>query len=288
MYPSDISSIASRHGIPASIVPEYAGDRTAAARAITAGKSKALKAGFLLTKIIAEKHRVVYGISSEEADKETETVEHIYEDNLEWSMSVDQGRTVHGSHPVAMDADAIYQDLRGKVVAADWADKLTEYLLTACLATPMREDGRIYWSPPSTLPKINALKAFLDEVGIALITCEIEPENRVVIQEAAQDTMEDQIRALQEEVQAFDGKQRIGTYKERMAQCLALRRRAIMYRDVLGVGIQDAEEALKEVETKVNDMMMLRQLTTYHRDGSATVLDREPEPYDPETEAAAF
>jgi hypothetical protein len=289
MLPTQIEGIALQYGIPETIVPAYAGDRATIARAISQVTSKVSKQGWVLTRITTEGKRVVYGISQKDVDQERETVDFTYEANVLWDLAQDQGDKVHGDHDVAMQVNLAYQDLRGKIVASDWTESLTSYLTGTCQATPMREDGRVYWVPPTTQDKLNILAKFLAEVGIDVCICEIEPENRVVVQAAVQDNMASQIQALQDEVAEFDGTQRQRTYRERLTQYQGLRKRAIMYRDVLGIGVRDLEDALSELERKVADLMQVRQGTTIHPDGSTTVVDMSLETASfGEAEEAAF
>jgi hypothetical protein len=44
---------------------------------------------------------------------------------------------------------------------------------------------------------------------------------------------------------------------------------------VLGIGIKDAEDALEELEGKVQTLLKLRQLSTIHKDGSVTIAARD-------------
>ena len=275
LLPSQVESVAMQHGMPAVLIPRYAGDRAAVSRAITQTAPKAAKQGCLLRKIVAEKTRVVYGIVAESTDKEQETVDLNYEDNLEWSVVWDNGSRVHGGHAMAFEVDDAYQDLRGKIVGADWTDVLTLYFTEQCHATPMREDGRLFWIPPTRMGLLETLKAFLSDIGITLVLLEIEPENKTVIVEAATENLEEQLQALQDEVEAFDGKQRMGTYKDRLTQYQALRRKAILYRDVLGVGIKDAEDVLTALEDKVVDLMVLKTEKAKKESQVAVVIGNE-------------
>jgi len=288
MLPDQIKEIAARHQIPESIIPKYSGDRATVSRAISAVASQVSRSGWLLRPLKQEKTNVVHAIVEETKDAEKETVELAQQSNLQWSLAQDGGDQVHGSHGIAQQVDVAYQALRGKIVGADWTATLTDYLIAHCMATPMRDDGRVYWLPPNHIPQAHILRGFLDEVGIGLMLCEIETETKVIIQEAVQETLGQKIKELTDEVDAFDGTQRAGTYKERLSEYHDLRRRAITYRDVLGIGVEDAQRALTVLEEKVQDLLLTRQQTTIHKDGTTTVVERDYEAPTFEPEAAAF
>lgn len=139
----------------------------------------------------------------------------------------------------------------------------------------MRGDGRVYWVPPQRIDDIKKLGAFLAEVGIDLIMCEIEPETRTVVADVAQVSIDEELDRLQEEAEAFDGKQKPSTYARRLDVYQKLRQRAVLYRDALGVGADRAAQVLDELEQKVSSMLELRKTITIHRDGTITTPTEE-------------
>jgi hypothetical protein len=122
-----------------------------------------------------------------------------------------------------------YRELRGKIVADDWAASITAYLEYHDAAR-VRGDGRVYWVPPQRVDDVRRLGAFLQEVGIDLILCELEPETRTVVEQVAHDSLADQLDQLQAEAAAFDGTQKPSTYARRLDEYQRLRERAILYR----------------------------------------------------------
>jgi hypothetical protein len=115
------------------------------------------------------------------------------------------------------------------------------------------------------LPKLQALHDFLQEIGISLILCEVESESRVVVQQAAQEGLASQLQTLQEEADAFDSTQKPSTYRSRIETYQALRKRATLYRDTLGIGVEQACAVLTVLEQKVQGMLGTREATVIHR-----------------------
>ena len=288
MLPEQITEIAARHNIPETITPKYAGHRAAVSRALSAVSSQVSRSGWLLRALKQEKTNVVFAIVEETKDAEKETVELSQQSNVQWSLAQDNGDHVLGWHPIAQQVDATFQDLRHKIVGSDWTSTLTDYLITRCLAVPMKDNGHVYWLPTNHIDQAQRLRVFLEEIGISLILCEIETETKIVVQEAVQETLGQKIKELTDEVAAFDGTQRAGTYKEHLQEYHDLRRRAITYRDVLGIGVEDAQKALTTLEEKVQDLLLTRQQTTIHKDGTTTVVERDYDAPTFEPEAAAF
>jgi len=125
-------------------------------------------------------------------------------------------------------------------------------------------------SPRQRLADVQRLGAFLSDVGIDLVLAEIKAESKAVVEQVAQDSLEDQLKRLQQEADAFDGTQKPSTYSRRLETYQQLRSRAVLYRDALGVGVDSAEKVLKQLESKVSTMLDLRRKTVIHRDGTSS------------------
>lgn len=271
--PAELEPIALAHGLDAGIIPAYPGDRVAITRAITHASRGLSREGFLLRPIRRSSTEIVYGIVQERTDESRQRLDHDFEDVVSWSTEPDPS-IVTGDHDVAQRVRDAYQQLRGKIVADDWSSSITAYLESHDAAR-MRGDGRVYWVPPQRIDDIKKLGAFLAEVGIDLIMCEIEPEVQTVVADVAQVSIDEELDRLQEEADAFDGKQKPSTYSRRLEEYNALRQRAVLYRDALGVGADRAAQVLDELEQKVSSMLELRKQTVIHRDGTVTAPTEE-------------
>jgi len=265
--PEEIPPLAVRHGIDPAFLPEYAGDRVAVGRAITQASSGLQREGFLLRPITRAASQVVYGIVKEARDEAEQKLEHAFESLVSWAAEPDPS-IVSGDHPIARRVAEAYRELRNKIVADDWSSTITAYLESHDAAR-VRGDGRVYWVPPQRLDEVRQFGAFLAEVGIDLVLCEIEAESRTVVTAVAQESLDEQINALEQEVATFDGTQKPTTYQRRLDEYQRLRERAVLYRDALGLGVDRAEQVLKELEQKVSAMLDVRRQTVVHRDGTA-------------------
>ena len=267
MLPSEIERLAVQHHLPASIVPQYAGDRQQVSRAISATASKASKSGWQLTSIKTGRHEVVYGISLIERDQALERVDFTFDARLRWEDEGGNGQYIEGTHQIACEANNAYQAIRGRICPGDWTEALTAYLVDECQAFAFREDGRVYWCPQSGMAHLAPLSAFLAQVGITLVVCEVETETRTVVQQAAQESIADKLQALQDDVAAFDGKQKPSNYKRRIEEIVQLRKRATVYAEVLQVGVDQAQAILTQLEAQVSAMLDIRENTVVHRNG---------------------
>jgi hypothetical protein len=259
----DLHPLASQHGLPASIIPTYAGDRAAAGRAISQTSAGLYREGFLLRPIRRTSSEVVYGIVREQQDEDR--LDHEHEATVSWAAEPDA--TVQGDHPIARRVADAYASLRGNIVAEDWSSTITAFLEQHDAAR-IRGDGRVYWVPPQRVDAVKQLGAFLSEVGIDLILCELEPEVRTVVEQVAHESIEDQLKKLQEEVAKFDPKTKPSTLSKRLDIVNTLKARANLYREALGVGVEHAEQVLDVLEAKVQAMFELRKNTIVHRDGT--------------------
>jgi len=161
---------------------------------------------------------------------------------------------------------ATYSELRGKLVGEDWTNTVTVEL-ERLGAVPFREDGRVYWCPPQSLKAASKLRAFLEEIGLVLVIAEVESEVKTVVKDVVSESVADQLAYLTQEVEAFDGKQKPSTYTRRLEEYQRLRQKAILYRDSLGIGVEQAVNALEELEARVGSMLDIRKTTVVHRNG---------------------
>jgi adenylate kinase family enzyme len=274
--PQTITALALQHGVPASIIPPYAGDRQQVSRAITATGSKVSRQGWLLRPIKQSRAEVCYAIVREDKDQAAERLHHTQESTAEWTCEHGNGAHVTGSHAIAQQIDTEYQAIRGKILSGDWTGTLTDYLINTCQATAMREDGRIYWIPPQCVAQAHILRAFLAEVGIALVLCEIEAESRETVVQAVHESLAEQLQSLEDQAATFSGDEKPSNYKRRLEEYAALRKRATTYRDALGIGIEQASRVLDRLEEEVGMMLDIRQQTVVHRDGTASAVAVAP------------
>jgi hypothetical protein len=274
--PADVIPLAASHGFDPSLIPPYPGDRVSITRAITQATAGLSAKGFLLRPIKRTSSEVVFGIVKEQKDEAQVRLDHDFEATVSWSAEPDPS-VVTGDHEVARRVRDAYALLRGKIVSDDWSASITSYLESHDAAR-MRGDGRVYWVPPQRLDDVKRLGAFLSEVGIDLILCEIEPETRTVVKDVARVSLDEELDRLQAEADAFDGTQKPSTYSRRLDEYQQLRQRAILYRDALGIGADRAKAVLDELEQKVSGMLSIRRQTVIHRDGSKGGVSSSPAP----------
>ena len=270
--PDELLPLAAQHNLPHDIIPKYVGDRATVGRAITQTSSGLHREGFLLRPVKRSSGEVVYGIIRENRDDDSQKLKHKHEATVSWSVEPDSS-VVQGEHQVAKRVAEAYQQLRGKIVAEDWSASITTYLEQHDAAR-VRGDGRVYWIPPQRIDAIRNLGSFLQQVGIDLILCELEPEVQGVVQDVASESIEEQLDKLQQEADSFDGKQRPSTYVRRLEEYQRLKQRAGLYRDALGVGVDKASQVLQGLEEKVGQMLELRKQTVIPRGKS----QEEPRP----------
>ena len=267
--PAELHPLAAQHNLPESIIPGYAGDRATIGRAITQTSSGLYKEGFLLRPIRRTSSEVIYGIVREQRTEEK--LDHDHEATVSWSNEPDPA-IITGDHAIAQRVAESYAVLRGKITSEDWAGTITQFLEQHDAAR-IRGDGRVYWVPPQRVDDVKQLGAFLAEVGIDVVLCELEPETKTIVQDVANESIEDQLDKLQAEVVNFDGKQKPSTYVRRLDEYQRLRQRATLYKDALGVGVERAESVLGELEQKVQTMLDIRRQTVIHRDGTSSSPD---------------
>ena len=270
MLPDEIERLAQQYSLPTSIIPQYAGDRQQVSRAINKTKAGLAKQGFTLTALVTRDHEVRYRINA--LHKENEQGDMPYEALVTWTDEHGNGQCIEGTHQIACDVNNAFQAIRGRICPGDWTDALAYYLVSECQGFAFREDGRVYWIPEAHLPRLVPLMAFLAQVGISLVVCEVEAEVRTVVQQAAQESLADKLQTLQEDVAAFDGTQKPSNYKRRIAEIVTLRKRATVYAEALQVGVDQAQAILTQLEDQVQTLLDVRENTVVHRNGHVSAV----------------
>lgn len=254
--PADIKPLVEKYAIEESLIPSYSGDRTTIGRAITQATAGLTRQGYLVRPIKRASKEVIYGIVREKKDEVGQRLDHDFEATVTWQKEPDAS-IVQGDHAVAVQISDHYQQLRGKITASDWSSSITSFL-DANDATPLRSDGRVYWVPPQRISAVVHFGEFLQEVGIDLILCELQAEQRQLVHDIAHQSLEDQLDALELEIESFDGTQKPSTYQRRLDEYQRLRNRAVLYQEALGVGVDRAKSVLTDLEVKVQEMLDVR------------------------------
>ena len=262
-------TLAAKHGVSEEFVPTYPGDRCAVSRAIDSVKAGLQqKENLALLPIVQRNDEVAWGIIEANKTKLAAGEDPEFIAALRWQAEPDPS-IIQGEHDVAKRVALKYADLRGKVVADDWTKSITSFFDQHHVAR-VRGDGRIFWAPPQQLEAIRQFRAFISEVGIDLVICEVQGEHTTVVQAVASESLAEQLQKLEAEVAAFDGSQKPSTYTKRLEEYQSLRERAGLYRDALGIGVETAVQVLKDLEVKVQTMLDVRKTVTIHRSGETT------------------
>lgn len=270
LTPAEIARLAQSHGLPAACIPVYAGDRAVVSRAIQATSTKVSKQGWLLRPLKQAKHAVSYGIVKEDKDREARNLDYHHEAGMFWCDEQGNGHAIEGDHWIAQEANATYQRLRGCIDKPDWTQTISTYIVETCQAQPLRDDGRVWWVATTQLAHVRQFQAFLQSVGIQLVLAEVESESVAVVRDAAQETLSEQLDALQAQVAAFDGEQKPSNYQARLQDIVKLKARAGAYKAALGIGVEHAEAILEQLERQVQGLLTVRQATVVHRNGQKT------------------
>jgi hypothetical protein len=256
--PEEVVALALKHGLTEADVPPYAGDHEAFVRAIKRVATSVSREGWMLRPIKKGRSssEALYGIVRETRNESAERLDHEFEARVGWKAEPDPS-VVMGDHFVARQVATMFGELRGRLVTDDWGKGIAA-VLTRAGAAAVRDDGRVYWCPPQNIDKVRKLGAFLREVGIDLVIAEVEAEAVRVVEQVAQVSLDEELDRLQADADAFNGKQQPGTYERRLEEYQALQRRANLYRDALGLGVEKAESVLGALRMKVEKMLDVR------------------------------
>lgn len=252
-------------GLDPDLVPEYAGDRTTFSRALTAMNQDLQKAGYWLKPIERGKEKCVYALIKETKDIANQQLTHTQEARIFWNA--DNPGYIPTDAPSYSDAYAMaghieteYRIRRGKIMPADWTGNICQYLVQVCHGAPMKEDGRVYWIPPSAFSALERLELLVSRFGIKIIKLEIgSEENEAEVRDAASDSLGIELDELMAEASAFDGTQNPSTYASRLEQYENLRRRAEAYKSALGISIDECNRMLNDLADRVGTLFEERK-----------------------------
>jgi len=294
MSSQDIRDMANAAGLPESIVPDYAGDRAICSRVIDRHASKLKRQGYVLSKLKRTKSHVLMTIHETSRDIAARETELPQAGTLEWTSETN-GIVSPEQHTVADYLDYHYQDAVGKIHATDWSSTLIAYLQDECLAQAWRDDGRVYWVPPTHLDRVRELQDWLQSVGVSLAVAEIDGAVRESVVEVVEASLVDQLDELQAEVDGFNGLQKPSTYADRIERYHELRKRVTVHTECLGIAKSTANSLLKQLEdmeVTVVQHLATRENIRVKRDGTIEQLapatdeyeDSEDEETDNETD----
>jgi len=269
----EAQNLAQQHGIDVNTVPKYLGHQTSFDRAIE--RATGLKRqGILLRPLSRNTTGTTKGVIFEEKIGENK-LDHGQISRICWREVGDPPRpeVVQFYHTeneklrsVAKEVYGIisskYTELEGRLTATDWTDAIRSYLRDVCCGAKIG-DG-IYWIPPSSLTTVQAYQAFLLDVGIKLSINVIEANdetgvNKQVAAEAASASLADDLAKLEEAVLKLTEKSNASVMGNRIAEAEQLRRRALLYRDSLGIAVEQAERALETIEEETSEMLETRK-----------------------------
>lgn len=292
--PQDVMDMALAAGLPESIVPEYAGDRQIVSRVVNRHMSKLRRNGIILNKSKRTKSHLLMTIHevAKKGERETELPQ---TGTVEWHRE-DPDNEIKSpeGHATAEYLNHHYQEAKGKISGTDWSSTLVAYLVDECYATAWRDDGRVYWVPPTGLDKVRELQDWLSAVGVSLAVAEIDSNVRESVVEVIQASLVDQLDELQTEVNTFNGLQKPSTYSDRLEQYHNLRKRIVVHTETLGIAATTANDLLsqlEDMEVTVTKHLSEREQIRVKRDGTieylgnkATTQDTSDEPEDTDEE----
>jgi hypothetical protein len=276
MDPADVVLMAEAAGLPASIVPEYAGDRQVLSRVIDGNASKLKRKGWVLSAIKRANNYLCMTIHQTNKDVDAKVTDLPQVGTIEWwAEQPDPDNKVHSDHTVGALLDQEYQQLKGKIVGQDWTSTLVNYLVDECFAVGYRQDGRVYWVPPVGLQKVKELQSWIKSVGVNIAIAEIDAEVQDSVQEVVRESLFDQLENLKSEIENFNGRQKPSTYSDRIDQLHTLRKRAIVFTETLADLKDESAELLANIDSMdshVENMLEERKQIRVKRDGTIEYL----------------
>lgn len=276
MDPADVVLMAEAAGLPASIVPDYAGDRQVLSRVIDGNASKLKRKGWVLSSLKRANNHLLMTVHETNKDPDARVTDLPQVGTIEWfAEQADPDNKVLSDHPVGEWLNHEYQQLRDKIVGQDWTSTLVAYLVNECYAVSFREDGRVYWVPPVGLAKVKELQSWIKQIGVNIAIAEIDADVQDSVQEVVRESLFDQLESLKSEIDNFNGRQKPSTYSDRIDQLHTLRKRAIVFTETLTDLRDESAELLSSIDTmdnSVEKMLEERKQIRVKRDGTIEYL----------------
>jgi hypothetical protein len=117
--------------------------------------------------------------------------------------------------------------------------------------------GGLWWVPIKHHNKVNAWSKFVETIECdSIIVPTFETEETVdSLQRAAENSLANQLQTLREDLGKFASNTRTKTMEKRFDEFSSLRRRAELYKDVLGLEVQEITDSIKTAEQSLTKML---------------------------------
>lgn len=152
-----------------------------------------------------------------------------------------------------------FEDLRNVHTTDDIRRTITK-TLDSFAAVTLRQNGGVYWVPASFADGLRRLQGVVEKLGqsrMHLVPITRSKEGQAALAQAAKASIEDELNALQTEVQEFLAcpPERASTLIRRLNTYQDLRSRANLYQTVLSAQVNGLSESLAQMEQQVSGLL---------------------------------
>lgn len=201
---------------------------------------------------------IVFGIVNEQRDG-SGGLRYQQEARISLDRSSDSLSSDFPSHDMVRQFFQRFEDLRDVHTADDVRRTITK-TLDSFAAVTLRANGGVYWVPAPYADGLRLLQGVVEKLGqskMHLVPITRSKEGQAALAQAAKASIEDELNALQAEVQEFlaNPPDRASTLMRRLTTYDDLRRRAGLYQTVLSAQVYGLGESLAQMERQVHGLL---------------------------------
>lgn len=205
-----------------------------------------------------DEHEVVYGLVVEKRDG-SGGLEYQQEARITLHRTNDAVTSDAPTNEMVRRFFQRFEDLRDVHTTDDIRRSITK-TLDSFAAVTLRANGGVYWVPAPYAEGLRRLQTVVEKLGqskLHLVPITRSKEGQAALAQAARASIEDELNALQAEVQEFVATppERASTLVRRLDTYDDLRRRAGLYQTVLAAQVTGLTEALVRMEQQVHGLL---------------------------------
>jgi len=270
---SALVGLAQQHGLPEKYLPNPVKPANAFRRAWRTANRK-LEKGLMLRQIAESDETIAVGLVRETADRVAVDLDYAVMGKVVFNK---QHEIITVSGQGVEDIQKLYQHHLA-LTTQDIRFMLLQFVREAGVS--LRQRGGTYFIPASWQTSLNALGRVVENAGSNMVyQLPIYDTEQVkgTLSDVARRSLDDEIRALREELEGFDEKTRQSTLERRMSRFEELRSRVKMFSGVLSFKAEDLSDKLEELHNG------LRKRLGLPGDEDAKAFEEEEVPVEVET-----
>lgn len=259
---SRLETIATSAGFPVDLLPPGMGAEQAFQHALRSARVD----GYMLRPISKDDRAIVWGAVREDADAVNNDLDYNLESRIALLRANEAIVYEVPDHPACHEVAGRFATLNGSVTT----EQIRAMVKRVCKGRSGIPIGSDFFVPGTHAELLRAMKQVVEALGASqlwLLPIHDTAESRETIDRASRASLEDDLKALAQEIQEFDANTRGATMERRFERFAEIKQRASLYAGMLQVAHNDLLSNLDGMETRVRELIGVADRTEENNNG---------------------